>query len=369
MAGNIFGKCFRITTFGESHGSGLGVVIDGCPAGLALSEADIQPYMDRRRPGQSQLSTQRSEADRVEILSGVFEGYTTGTPIAMLVRNTDQRSHDYTEIMNVYRPGHADFGFDMKYGFRDYRGGGRSSGRETIARVAAGAVAAKLLQELGISVHAECIELAGVDRLKDPKAAEAAALERKMQTDSAGGIVECRVKGLKSGIGEPVFDKLDARLAQAVMSIGAVKGVEFGDGFLVAKSCGSQNNDSFYTDAPVSGDNQTANDTPEGPVAGLGNFVKKRTNHAGGVLGGMSDGAELVLRAAFKPTSSIALEQETVNRKGENVSIRVKGRHDPTIALRGTVVVECMTAITVLDALLEDMAARLSNVKQWYGAL
>lgn len=351
MAGNIFGKLFRISTFGESHGAGIGVVIDGCPAGLELSKEDIYPYMDRRRPGKSLLATARSEEDRVEILSGVFEGKTTGTPIALLIRNNDQRSHDYSNIMDVYRPGHADFGFDMKYGFRDYRGGGRSSGRETAARVAAGAVAAKLLAELGITVQAECIELAGIP-MSQKEEAEAKVLERKTQLDSAGGVVECRVRGLKPGIGEPVFDKLDARLAQAVMSIGAVKAVELGDGIAVAGASGSTNNDPFYA-----------------AEEGNPKSICKRSNHAGGILGGMSDGSELVLRASFKPTSSIAQKQQSVNRFGENVELVVKGRHDPTVVLRAVVVVECMTALTVLDCVLENMSARLSSVKAAYEAL
>lgn len=364
MAGNTFGKLFRITTFGESHGKALGVIIDGCPAGLPLSEADIQPYMDRRKPGQSQLTTQRKEGDVVEILSGVFEGQTTGTPIAMMVRNTDQRSHDYSEIMETYRPGHADFGYDMKYGFRDYRGGGRSSGRETIARVAAGAVAAKLLGTLGIQVEARCIRMAGVDT-SDMAAAEEAVLACKNALDSAGGIVECRVQGLKPGIGEPVFDKLDARLAQAILSIGAVKGVEFGDGFRAAELRGSENNDAFYSSEAASSEGVNAADSAAQAHVN-GRRIGKRTNHSGGVLGGMSDGSELVLRAAFKPTPSISQNQETVNRAGENVNILVKGRHDPTVVQRAVVVVECMTALTVLDALLENMTAKLSNIQRLY---
>lgn len=361
MAGNTFGKIFRITTFGESHGKALGVIIDGCPAGMTLSEADIQPYMDRRKPGQSQLATQRREDDQVEILSGVFEGKTTGTPIMILMRNTDQRSRDYSELMDIYRPGHADFGFDMKYGFRDYRGGGRSSGRETSARVAAGAVAAKLLQELGVTVEAVCTEMAGVS-VNGDGAAEEAVLARKGEQDSAGGIVECCVRGLRPGIGEPVFDKLDARLAQAVMSIGAVKAVEIGDGFRAAAARGSENNDVFYMEESV----RLREEPEEVRRMVLEESVRKKSNHSGGVLGGMSDGDTLVLRAAFKPTPSIAAEQESINRFGEPTLLQIKGRHDPTVVQRAVVVVECMVALTVLDAMLENMTARLDAVRLFY---
>ena len=309
MAGSTLGTIFKITTWGESHGTGIGVVIDGCPAGLALDTADIQAYLDRRKPGQSRYTTQRNEEDAVEILSGVFEGKTTGTPISMVVYNKDQRSRDYGDIASYYRPGHADFTFDAKYGFRDYRGGGRSSGRETTARVAAGAVAAKLLKELGIEVNAYTRSIYDIEIdyenfeleerfhnsvcMPDKKAAEQAEefLKKKMQEkDSVGGVVECVISHMRTGIGEPVFDKLDARLAQAVMSIGAVKGVEIGEGFKAAKMCGSKDNDQFCMN---------------------GKKVGKRTNHAGGTLGGISDGSDIVLRAAFKPTPSIFQTQKT----------------------------------------------------------
>ncbi len=350
MAGNSYGKLFRITSFGESHGKGLGVVIDGCPAGLSLSEEDIQPYLDRRRPGQNLRTTARKEADQVEILSGVFEGKTTGTPIAMLVRNEDQRSKDYSAIMDVFRPGHADFGFYEKYGIRDYRGGGRSSGRETIARVAAGAVAAKILQEFGITVQAKVTEMAGIDTTTEAgkKAAEDKIMELREAMDSTGGTVSCVVKGLKPGIGEPVFDKLDARLAQGIMSIGAVKAVEIGEGMHAARMNGSENNDSFYM--------EDSKDL----------LPRKKSNHSGGILGGMSDGGEVLLRAYFKPTPSIAKSQETVNEKGENVSIEIKGRHDPTVVERAEVVVECMTALTILDCMMENAVARLDSLKKIY---
>lgn len=358
MAGSTFGTIFRISTWGESHGKAVGVTIDGCPAGLPLSEADIQEYLDRRKPGQNRFTTARKEGDEVEILSGVFEGKTTGTPITMAVWNRDQRSKDYSSIKDVYRPGHADYCFDQKYGFRDYRGGGRSSGRETIARVAAGAVACKLLSCYGITVtaytkrigmvevSADRFDLAERDRnglyMPDAEAAEAASryLEELMaEQDSAGGVVECVIRGVPAGVGEPVFEKLDARLAAAVMSIGAVKGFEIGDGFAAAGARGSENNDAFHVDE-------------------TGRLVKE-TNHSGGILGGMSDGSDIVLRAAFKPTPSIAQEQRTVNRQGENVEICIQGRHDPVVVPRAVVVVEAMAALTVLDLMLIGRNSKL----------
>lgn len=358
MAGSTFGTIFRITTWGESHGKGVGVTIDGCPAGLPLSEEDVQKYLNRRKPGQSKFTTARREGDEAEIVSGVFEGKTTGAPITMIVWNKDQRSKDYSDIMNVYRPGHADYTFDAKYGFRDYRGGGRSSARETIARVAAGAVACKLLEQYGITVTAYTksigayeidparFDLAERDQNKlympDAVAAEEAGAyleELIAEQDSAGGVVECVITGVPAGVGEPVFDKLDARLAMAVMSIGAVKGFEIGDGFAAAKSCGSSNNDAFR-------------------VSETGKVVKE-TNHSGGILGGMSDGSDIILRAAFKPTPSIAKGQKTINRDGENVDISIHGRHDPVVVPRAVVVVESMAALTVLDLLLMNNSARI----------
>lgn len=358
MAGSTLGTLFRIMTWGESHGKGVGVTIDGCPAGLPLCEADIQQYLNRRKPGQSKFTTARQEGDEVEILSGIFEGKTTGTPIALLVRNQDQRSRDYSAIMDIYRPGHADYCFDEKYGFRDYRGGGRSSGRETIARVAAGAVACKLLAHYGITVTAYTksigefevqperfdIRVRDENRLymPDPVAASEAEewLTRLMaQMDSAGGVVECIISGVPAGVGEPVFDKLDACLAKAVMSIGAVKGFEIGDGFAAARSCGSVNNDAFYTEKDGT--------------------VQKKTNHSGGILGGISDGSDIVLRAAFKPTPSIAQTQHTVNRSGEDVEVNIKGRHDPIVVPRAVVVVEAMAALTVADLLLISRSSRV----------
>lgn len=365
MAGSSFGNLFQITTWGESHGPALGVVVDGCPAGLALCPEDIQIYLDRRKPGQSRITTARREADQVEILSGVFEGRTTGTPISLIVRNTSQISGDYSEIASYYRPGHADYTFDQKYGFRDYRGGGRSSGRETVGRVAAGAIACKILKQLGIEVcaytrsigpisidpehfDAEALretQTAMPDREADAQAA--AYLEKAMKRlDSVGGVMECRINGVPAGIGDPVFGKLDALLAQAVMSIGAVKAVEIGDGTLVSSRCGSENNDAFRMEH---------------------GRVIKATNHAGGILGGISDGSEILIRAHVKPTPSIYAPQQTVNRSGQEIDIQIKGRHDPIIVPRAVVVLECMTAITLLDAMMSNMCCRMDSLETFYG--
>ncbi|WP_455026055.1 chorismate synthase [Oribacterium sinus] len=380
MAGSQFGKIFHISTFGESHGKALGVVVDGCPAGLSLSEEDIQEMLERRRPGKNLKMTQRKEGDKVEILSGIFEGKTTGTSIAMVVWNEDQRSKDYGEIAHAFRPGHGDYGFFAKYGFRDYRGGGRSSGRETIARVAAGAIAKKMLLELGVSVRAKVIELAGIslteDRQKAELLAEQKILSLREQGDSAGGVVECLVEGLPAGIGEPVFDKLDASLAKAVMSIGAVKSVEIGDGIEVSKSLGSENNDAFflmeekdYESEEKEWDAAGKESCPHSLIEGTTSFegkLKKGSNHSGGILGGMSDGSTIRIRAGFKPTPSISKPQQTVNEAGEEITIAIKGRHDPTVVERANVVVEAMTALTVLDAMLENLSARLDYVKRAY---
>ncbi len=365
MAGSSFGNIYRITTWGESHGKGIGVVVDGCPAGLPLCEEDIQIYLNRRKPGQSKFTTQRNEDDVVEILSGVFEGKTTGTPISMAVWNKDQRSRDYSEIASCYRPGHADYPFDMKYGFRDYRGGGRSSGRETIGRVAGGAIAAKLLKEMGITflAYTKSIGPVSIDPSRfDPaeiqnnslympdsaaaKEAEAYLSERLADRNSAGGIVECVVNGLPVGLGDPVFEKLDANLAKAILSIGAVKGFEIGDGFAASQATGLYNNDAFGIAADGS--------------------VEKRTNHSGGTLGGMSDGSPLVFRAAFKPTPSIASPQQTVSRELKEIDISIQGRHDPIIVPRAVVVVESMAAVTIADLLFSNMSARLDRIKDFY---
>ena len=368
MFGSTFGNIFKITTWGESHGAGIGVVIDGCPAGLPLCEEDIQAYLDRRKPGQSRYTTQRKESDRVEILSGVFEGKTTGTPISLIVANTDQRSHDYSEIANYYRPGHADRNYDVKYGFRDYRGGGRSSGRETIGRVAAGAVAAKILRELGVEVCAYTLSIGPVSINRDlfefeeiqnnalfmPDAAAAkeasAYLEKCMsEKNSAGGMIECKITGVPAGIGEPVFEKLNANLGKAILSIGAVKSFEIGDGIRVASSDGLHNNDAYRMDNE-------------------GN-VWKKTNHSGGITGGLSDGTPIIIRAAFKPTPSIASIQESVTRSGEELDISIKGRHDPIIVPRAVVVVESMAALTILDSMLASMTSRIDRIKTFFEKL
>lgn len=365
MAGSTYGKIFQISTWGESHGAALGVVVDGCPAGLLLSADDIQVYLDRRKPGQSKITTNRREADQVELLSGIFEGRTTGTPISMMIRNTSQRSADYGEIANCYRPGHADYTFDAKYGFRDYRGGGRSSGRETAGRVAGGAIAARLLQEFGIRVTAYTLSIGPVkiDRDKfDPSVilttptgmpdldasamAEAYLADCMRNYDSAGGIIECVIEGVPAGLGDPVFEKLDANLSKAIMSIGAVKAVEIGDGIEVSIRQGSQNNDPFRM--------------KDGKVI-------KTTNHAGGILGGISDASSIILRAHVKPTPSIFSAQQTVSRQGEDMELSIKGRHDPVIVPRAVVVVECMAALTIADALLLNASAKLDNLKKIYG--
>ena len=364
MAGSIFGDILTVSTWGESHGAALGAVIDGCPAGLDISEEYIQSFLDRRRPGQSEFTTKRSEADAVSILSGVFEGKTLGTPISMLVKNTSQLSKDYSDLENVYRPGHADYGFDVKFGIRDHRGGGRSSGRETIGRVMAGAVAEKLLSELGVKVLAYVKKIGDIEidyknfdeaeimknNLYMPDAEAAAKAEEYLKTliaekNSSGAEIECIVTGLKPGIGEPVFDKLDARIAAGVMSIGAVKAVEIGDGTEVSSAVGSVNNDEFII--------------KDGKVA-------KATNHSGGILGGMSDGSDIVVRAAFKPTPSIFRPQKTVNSSKEETEIEIKGRHDPIIAPRAVVVVESMIAFSIADLLLKGNLSKYSDVAKVY---
>ena len=366
MAGSTLGTIFRITTWGESHGRGIGVVVDGCPAGLEIGEAMIQTYLDRRKPGQSQFTTKRQEADQVELLSGVFEGKTTGTPISMVVWNTDHRSKDYGNVKELYRPGHADYTFDQKYGERDYRGGGRSSGRETIARVAAGAIAACFLKSLGIEVTAytrsigpyeiekENFKIEERDHnrvympdLKTAAKVEAYLTEKMKALDSVGGVVECIIDGVPPGIGDPVFEKYDASLAKAIMSIGAVKGFEIGDGFLASKASGSENNDAFGVDET--------------------GCITKKTNHAGGILGGISDGSRVTFRAAFKPTPSISIPQTTVTKDGEETEIVIKGRHDPIIVPRAVVVVEAMAALTTADLLLTNLSARMDGIRSFYG--
>lgn len=364
MAGSTFGTLFRVTTWGESHGKALGVTIDGCPAGIELCEEDIQKELDRRKPGSNPYGTKRNESDTAQILSGVFEGRTTGTPITIIVYNADHHSADYSNIAERYRPGHADFGFDAKYGFRDYRGGGRSSGRETLCRTAAGAVAKKFISRLGIDVAAYTVSIGNIeiDREKadltkrfdnplimpDNAAAERAEEYLKkimLEGDSAGGVAECIISGVPAGIGEPVFDKLDAELGKALFSLGAVKGVEIGAGFGASKLKGSENND---------------------PFRNKNGKIVKLSNNAGGILGGISDGSDIVIRAAFKPTPSISLKQLTVNKNGENDEITIKGRHDPIIVPRAVVVVESMCALVIADMLLRSMTSDINKIERFF---
>ena len=351
---NSFGELFRITTFGESHGAALGVVIDGVPAGLEIDTDFIASEMARRRPGQSDVSTARNEADAPEILSGVFEGKATGTPLTLLIRNSNQHSSDYSNIMNIYRPGHADYTFDKKYGFRDYRGGGRSSGRETCARVAAGAVAKLLLRQFGITVRACTIRIGSVKaekrdwdivetnpvRCADASVADAMYDEIRAaasRSDSIGGMIHCEISGVPVGLGEPVFDKFDALLAHAMLSIGGVKGFEIGRGFDVAEQYGSTNNDGMTSDGFLS-------------------------NHAGGVLGGISNGNVIDFRLAVKPTPSIFLPQSTVDRDGAPVDVTIRGRHDPCLVPRIVPVAEAMAALVTADLFLRSRINRIDQL-------
>jgi chorismate synthase len=323
---NTFGRNFRITTFGESHGKAVGAVVDGCPPGIPLEEADIQVLLDRRRPGTSPLTSPRQEADRVEILSGVFEGKTTGTPIAMIVRNKDTHSQDYEGLREVFRPGHADVTYQQKYGIRDHRGGGRSSGRETVGRVAAGALALKYLGMNGITVTGRIVSVHGRTTAEEIKSEILAA---KSAGDSVGGVVEIVAQGCPAGLGDPVFGKLNALIAGAMMGIGAVRGVEIGNGFAVAGRFGSENNDPMTQNGFAS-------------------------NHSGGILGGISSGQDIIVRIAVKPTPSIAKTQQTRDIHGDPVSISVSGRHDPCIVPRILPVAEAMLALVLIDCLLEQ---------------
>jgi chorismate synthase len=342
---NTFGRMFRFTTWGESHGPALGAVVDGCPPGLDLSEADIQPFLDKRRPGQSRFTTQRQEPDQVRILSGVFEGRTTGTPISLMIENVDQRSKDYSEVAVAYRPGHADYAYDQKYGFRDYRGGGRSSARETAARVAAGAVARLAIPEVKIRAWVEAIGGDAIDPANFdadeidrnpffcPDAAAAARWETLVDDarkagSSLGAVIACEATGVPAGWGAPLYAKLDSELAAACMSINAVKGVEIGDGFAAAALTGEANADAMRPDA---------------------DGVAFLANHAGGIAGGISTGQPVLVRVAFKPTSSILTPVETIDREGNATEIRTKGRHDPCVGIRGAPVVEAMVALVLAD--------------------
>lgn len=371
MAGNTFGDVFRVTTWGESHGPAVGVVIDGAIPGITITADDIQKELDRRKPGQSAVSTPRKESDTVEILSGIFEGKTTGTPISLLIRNADRQSSSYANLRDTPRPGHADFGYIQKYGIRDHRGGGRSSGRETAGRVAAGAVAKKTLSVFGIDVVCHTTQIGSVcadpnvirdltfDNIKENieknnvrcadltaaalmEAEVAAASERG---DSLGGIVEGLIRGVPAGLGEPVFDKLDADLAKAIMSIGAVKGFEIGGGFSAAGGCGSEFNDAFEI---------------RGGEGSEGGTIKTVTNNAGGILGGISTGEMIRFKAAIKPTPSVSIPQKTVNiAEMKETEISIQGRHDPVIAPRFVPVGEAMAAIVILDHLMRNEALHL----------
>jgi chorismate synthase len=355
MSGSTFGKLFKITTWGESHGDGVGVVVEGCPAGLPLKESDIQKDLDRRRTGQSKVTTTRKEGDKIIIMSGVFKGKTTGTPISMRVDNKDADSSKYELIKHLYRPGHADYTYDAKYGFRDYRGGGRSSARETVGRVAAGAIAKKLLaldkitvtgftrqigHHIATTINFKEIEK-NIVRCPDAKTAKKmvdAIMQARKNGDSLGGIVEVIAKGVPAGLGEPVFDRLDADLAKAVMCIPAVKGMEIGAGFQTATMTGSECNDVFAT---------------------KNKKVMTQTNNAGGILGGISNGMDIIVKLVVKPTSSINKAQDTITQKGKKAEIRVEGRHDPCVAPRAVPIAEAMVALTLIDHLLRNKTSRL----------
>lgn len=355
---NRFGERFTMTTYGESHGKAIGCVLDGVPAGLEIDEAYIQSELDRRRPGQNEFATARKESDTVEILSGVFEGLSTGTPIMMVIYNTDQKSGDYSNVKDIFRPGHADFTYFHKFGLRDYRGGGRSSARETAARVAGGAVAKLMLSKIGITFSSGISAIHGIQGKEldftyphkspiyalDPSVEEAqkeAILAAKNRHDSVGGVATLKISGLPIGLGEGLYYKLDAVLASAMMGINAVKAVEIGDGIHSAEVLASQNNDPITTDG-------------------------FKTNHSGGILGGMSNGDDVLCKVHFKPTPSIFIEQESINTSGENVHLSLRGRHDPCVAIRGSVVVESMAALVIADMTLLNMGRTMDGIKGYY---
>lgn len=359
MAGNTFGQAFRITTFGESHGVGIGVIVDGCPAGVPIDENFIQQELDRRRPGQSKIVTQRDEADTAQILSGVFEGKSTGHPIAIVIYNQDQRSKDYSHIADKYRPSHADFTYQSKYGVRDYRGGGRSSARETAARVAGGAIAKMLLHTAGVSVNAYVSQVGSLKTEKHYSALDFNEIEStpvrcpdldmatqmieliqevKKAGDTIGGVTTCVIQGCPVGLGEPAFDKLHADLAKAMLSINAAKGFEYGSGFEGVTMRGSEHNDAFYTE---------------------GDKVRTKTNHSGGIQGGISNGEDIYFRVAFKPVATIIPAQESVNMAGESVEVTGRGRHDPCVLPRAVPIVESMAAIVVADHYLRNRLAKI----------
>lgn len=356
--GNSYGTLFKISTFGESHGLAIGVVIDGCPAGLAIDEAFIQTELSRRKPGQSKITTQRKEEDTFKILSGVFEGKSTGTPIAIVIENQDQRSKDYGHIENTFRPSHADFTYQEKYGIRDHRGGGRSSARETAARVAAGAIAKLLLKQYSIEInafvsqvgelkapHYSLLDLSKTEdnivRCPDPAMAEkmiALIDQVRLDRDTIGGIVTCVIKNTPVGLGEPVFDKLHAELGKAMLSINAVKGFEYGSGFEGVQLRGSQHNDEFYSD--------------EGKI-------RTKTNHSGGVQGGISNGEDIYFNVAFKPVATIMQDQQTVDKEGNDATVSGKGRHDPCVVPRAVPIVEAMAALVLVDFLLRNQVSKI----------
>ncbi len=360
MSGNTFGSLFRVTTFGESHGEMIGVVIDGCPAGLEISIEEIQTDLDRRKPGQSKITTQRKESDTVRIISGVFEGKSTGMPITAVIANEDQRSKDYTHIKDQYRPSHADFTYDQKYGHRDYRGGGRSSARETAARVIAGSIAKQLLKRSGVEIHAYVSQVGSITLDQEPSQIDFSKIESniircpdsataekmiklvesvKSKGDTIGGVVSAVISGCPVGLGEPVFDKLHADLAKGMMSINAVKGFEYGSGFEGVKKLGSEHNDAFVKDA--------------------NGKITTTTNHSGGIQGGISNGMDIVFRVAFKPVATLMKPQESLDQKGETVTVEGKGRHDPCVVPRAVPIVEAMAAITLADHLLRHRSAKL----------
>ncbi|HEX8517124.1 MAG TPA: chorismate synthase [Bacteroidia bacterium] len=360
MAGNTFGKLFTLTSFGESHGEAVGGIIDGCPAGLMIDLDFIQGELDRRRPGQSAITTQRKESDKVEFLSGIFGNKTTGTPIGFVIKNEDHTPKDYDHNSDVYRPSHADYAYDKKYGIRDHRGGGRSSARETVSRVVAGAVAKLLLNTHGITINAYTSQVGDIKLLKDhhdldlnqtesnlvrcPDALIADAMISKIEQirkegDTIGGVITCIIKGTPAGLGEPVFDKLHADLGKAMLSINAVKGFEYGSGFEGVKMKGSEHNDI--------------------PVPGEGNGVEFKTNHSGGILGGISNGDDIVFRVAFKSVATIMHNQDTVSAKGEASEIKGKGRHDPCVLPRAVPIVEAMAAIVMVDHLLRNKNSKV----------
>ncbi|WP_419769306.1 MAG: chorismate synthase [Candidatus Marinarcus sp.] len=355
---NSFGHKFKFTTFGESHGKALGCIVDGVPAGIKIDESFIQSEMNRRKPGQNEFATARNEGDKIEILSGVFEGITTGTSVAMIIFNENQKSNDYTNIKDLFRPGHADFTYFNKYGTRDYRGGGRSSARETAARVAAGAIAKLLLQEVGISIQSGIFAINGIEAqnidfthvknseiyaldAKVENAQKEAILKAKNSHDSVGGVALVCVKNAPVGLGEPLYFKLDSQIANAMMSINAVKGVEIGEGFASASLLGSQNNDEIRSNG-------------------------FKSNHSGGILGGISNGDDINVKVYFKPTPSIFIKQETIDKNNHDVECALKGRHDPCVAVRGSVVAESMMALVIADMLLLNMSSNIENIKKVY---